>query len=88
MGAIARLRPRVNVVGIVPATENMPSGTATKPGDVLVTMIGKTIVFTVDISRAEAAQEAMLAGCDVADSVTKKTTILVVGNQGMRLTRG
>ena len=43
MGAIARLRPRVNVIGIVPATENMPSGSATRPGDVLETMAGKTI---------------------------------------------
>jgi leucyl aminopeptidase len=51
MGAIGRLKPRVNVVGIVPATENMPSGTATKPGDVLVTMIGKTI--EVDNTDAE-----------------------------------
>ncbi len=43
MGAIARLRPPVNVIGIVPATENMPSGSATRPGDVLKTMLGKTI---------------------------------------------
>jgi leucyl aminopeptidase len=43
MSAIARLRPNVNVVGIVPATENMPGGAAIKPGDVLVTMKGKTI---------------------------------------------
>ncbi len=43
MGAIAKLKPRVNVIGIVPATENMPSGNATKPGDVLETMLGKTI---------------------------------------------
>jgi DNA polymerase-3 subunit epsilon len=48
----------------------------------------RRVVFTVDISRAEAAQEATLASCDVADSVTKKTTILVVGDQGMGLTRG
>src|SRR5688572_15935215 len=51
MGAIGRLKPHINVVGIVPATENMPSGTATKPGDVLVTMIGKTI--EVDNTDAE-----------------------------------
>ena len=51
MGAIGRLRPPVNVIGIVPATENMPSGTATKPGDVLVTSIGKTI--EVDNTDAE-----------------------------------
>jgi leucyl aminopeptidase len=43
MGAIARLRPSINVIGVVPATENMPSGSATRPGDVLETMLGKTI---------------------------------------------
>jgi leucyl aminopeptidase len=43
MGAIGRLRPRVNVFAVVPATENMPSGSATRPGDVLKTMLGKTI---------------------------------------------
>jgi leucyl aminopeptidase len=43
MSAIARLHPRVNVIGIVPATENMPGGSAIKPGDVLMTMAGKTI---------------------------------------------
>ena len=41
--AIGRLRPRVNVTGIVPATENMPGGGAIKPGDVLRAMNGKTI---------------------------------------------
>jgi leucyl aminopeptidase len=51
MGAIGRLKPRINVAGIVPATENMPSGTAVKPGDVLVTMLGKTI--EVDNTDAE-----------------------------------
>ncbi|HLF77686.1 MAG TPA: leucyl aminopeptidase [Dehalococcoidia bacterium] len=43
MGAIGKLKPRVNVIGVVPATENMPSGSATRPGDVLETMLGKTI---------------------------------------------
>jgi leucyl aminopeptidase len=43
LGAIARLKPQVNVIGVVPATENMPGGSATKPGDVLKTMTGKTI---------------------------------------------
>lgn len=41
--AIAELKPKVNVTTIVPATENMPSGTATKPGDVLKASNGKTI---------------------------------------------
>lgn len=43
MSAIARLKPRVNVIAVAPCTENMPSGSATKPGDVLKTMSGKTI---------------------------------------------
>jgi leucyl aminopeptidase len=43
MCAIAQLKPRVNVIGLMPATENMPSGRAYKPGDVLRAMSGKTI---------------------------------------------
>jgi leucyl aminopeptidase len=43
MMAIARLKPKINVTAIVPATENMPGGSATKPGDVLRAMNGKTI---------------------------------------------
>jgi len=43
MRAIAQLRPRVHVIGIVPAAENMPSGRAQKPGDVIRSMSGKTI---------------------------------------------
>ncbi|MBI4286355.1 MAG: leucyl aminopeptidase [Chloroflexi bacterium] len=43
MGGIARFKPKVNVVGIVPATENMPSGTAQRPGDIVTAMNGKTI---------------------------------------------
>jgi leucyl aminopeptidase len=33
----------MNLVGILPATENLPSGTATKPGDILTSLSGKTI---------------------------------------------
>jgi leucyl aminopeptidase len=43
LAAIAQLKPRINVTGIVPATENLPSGTALKPGDILRAMNGKTI---------------------------------------------
>jgi len=35
MKAIARLKPRVNVVAAIPSSENMPSGSAQKPGDVI-----------------------------------------------------
>jgi len=41
--AIARMALPINVVVIVPATENMPSGTATRPGDVVTSMSGQTI---------------------------------------------
>jgi leucyl aminopeptidase len=41
--AIAQLKPKINVTALVPATENMPSGSAQKPGDVLTAMNGKTI---------------------------------------------
>ena len=40
---LGRLKPKVHVVGLVPATENMPSGTAIKPGDVVTSQLGKTI---------------------------------------------
>ncbi|MDP2858479.1 MAG: leucyl aminopeptidase [Bacillota bacterium] len=43
MKAIALLKPEVPVLGIVPCTENLPSGTALKPGDVISAMNGKTI---------------------------------------------
>jgi leucyl aminopeptidase len=43
VAAIAQLKLRINVTAIIPATENLPSGTALKPGDVLQAMNGKTI---------------------------------------------
>ncbi|HJT01312.1 MAG TPA: leucyl aminopeptidase [Terriglobales bacterium] len=43
MRAIALLRPKIKVIAIVCATENMPSGHAQKPGDVQIAMSGKSI---------------------------------------------
>ncbi len=43
MRAIAQLKPNVRVIGIVCASENMPSGAAQKPGDVQIAMSGKSI---------------------------------------------
>ena len=40
---LGRLKPPVHVVGLIPSTENMPSGTAVKPGDVVTSLLGKTI---------------------------------------------
>ena len=41
--ALARLQPKINVVGLIPTCENMPAGNATKPGDVITAMDGTTI---------------------------------------------
>jgi leucyl aminopeptidase len=43
MRTVTELQLPINVVGIVAAAENMPSGSATKPGDVVTSMAGKTI---------------------------------------------
>lgn len=43
MRAVASLKLPVNVVAVVPAVENMPSGTAIRPGDILTSLSGKTI---------------------------------------------
>ena len=43
LSACAELQLGVNVVGIVPATENLPDGQATKPGDIVTSMSGQTI---------------------------------------------
>jgi leucyl aminopeptidase len=49
IGAIARLKPKLNVMAIAPATENLPGGTAFKPADILTAMNGKTIeIITTD----------------------------------------
>jgi leucyl aminopeptidase len=43
MRAIAQIKPSIPVLGVVPCSENLPSGKATKPGDVVRAMTGKTI---------------------------------------------
>ncbi len=57
MRAIALLKPAVNVVGIVPTTENMPSGSAYRPGDILRASNGKTI----EINNTDAEGRLILA---------------------------
>jgi leucyl aminopeptidase len=43
MQAIAELGVRANVIGLIPSSENLPSGSAVKPGDVIGTLAGKTV---------------------------------------------
>ncbi len=61
----ARLRLPLNLVGLIPATENMPSGTATKPGDILTTRKG----LTVEIINTDAEGRLILA--DALDYANK-----------------
>jgi leucyl aminopeptidase len=55
--AVARLRARLNVIGILPVTENMPGGRATKPGDILKMLSGKT----VEVQNTDAEGRLILA---------------------------
>jgi leucyl aminopeptidase len=57
MNTIARLKLKVNVIGLVPSTENMPSGTAMVPGDILTFMNGKT----AEIDNTDAEGRLILA---------------------------
>src|SRR5208283_4392912 len=43
MRALARFKPRVKVIAVIPSSENMPGGRAQKPGDVQIAMSGKSI---------------------------------------------
>ena len=55
--AAARLKLPVNVIGLLPATENMPSGTAQKPGDIVKTLSG----LTVEVINTDAEGRLILA---------------------------
>ena len=57
MRAIGNLKPKLNVTGIVPATENMPGGKSQRPGDVVRSMNGKTI----EIDNTDAEGRLVLA---------------------------
>ncbi len=63
IGAIktaARLRLLLNVIGLVPAIENMPGGNATRPGDVVTSMSGQTIeVLNTDAEGRLALADAL-----------------------------
>lgn len=57
MQAIAQLKPKVNVVALTPISENLPSGKATKPGDILHFYNGKT----AEIKNTDAEGRLILA---------------------------
>ncbi len=63
--ALGHLRPALNVIGLVPSAENLPSGTAVKPGDVIKSHLGKTI----EIVNTDA--EGRLLLCDALSYVRR-----------------
>jgi leucyl aminopeptidase len=70
--AIALLKLPIHVTALVPATENLPSGTALKPGDVLRAMSGKTIeVVSTDAEGRLVLADALHYAC------TRKVSHLV-----------
>jgi leucyl aminopeptidase len=87
MQAIAQLKLRLRVTAVVPATENMPSGKACKPGDVITSMSGETIeILNTDaegrLVLADALTYAKQLGCTVlidAATLTSAVTI-ALGN--------
>jgi len=73
MSGIAQLKPKVNVTGIIAATENMPSGKAFKPGDILKAMNGKTI----EVINTDAEGRLVLADAVAYASGTLKLKSIV-----------
>jgi leucyl aminopeptidase len=65
MQALAETAPAMNVVAVIAACENMPSGTATRPGDVVKSMAG----ITIEILNTDA--EGRLVLCDAITYVKR-----------------
>ncbi len=63
--AVALMKLPLNVIGVIPSTENMPGGAATKPGDVITSMSGQT----VEILNTDA--EGRLILCDALTYVER-----------------
>jgi leucyl aminopeptidase len=57
MSAIAKLELPIDVLAVIPSTENMPSGTAIKPGDIITQLNGKT----VEVNNTDAEGRLILA---------------------------
>jgi leucyl aminopeptidase len=59
MQALAERKAKVNAVGVIGVTENMPGGNATRPGDVVTAMSGRTI----EVLNTDAEGRMVLADC-------------------------
>jgi leucyl aminopeptidase len=77
MAALARIKPPIAVTGWVPATENLPSGSAQKPGDVIRYRNGKTVeVLNTDAEgRLILADALTLAAAEKPDAIVDLATL-------------
>jgi leucyl aminopeptidase len=83
VSALAKLEVPIDVLAVIPATENMPSGTAVKPGDIITQLNGKTVeVNNTDaegrLILADALSYAVELGADrVVDLATLTGAVLI-----------
>jgi leucyl aminopeptidase len=65
MRAVALLKLKINLIGIVPSAENMPSGTSYRPGDILTSYSGKTIeIINTDAEGRLVLADALTYACE------------------------
>ena len=65
MQAVVSLQPKVNIIGMITSAENMPSGHASKPGDVVTSLSGKTIeILNTDAEGRLVLCDALTYGID------------------------
>jgi leucyl aminopeptidase len=83
MAALAQIGSRYPVIGIIPAVENLPSGKATKPGDIVKSLLGKTVeIINTDAEGRLILADAMTYACtlgatNVIDVATLTAAIVV-----------
>ena len=87
MLALAQLRPRHPVIGLIPVVENLPSGRAVKPGDVVKSYLGKTIeIINTDaegrliLADAMAYARTLGAGCIVDIATLTGAVMIALGH--------
>jgi len=72
LNALIKLKPKLNVIAVIPLTENMPSGSAQRPGDVVKAMNGKTI----EIINTDAEGRLILADA-LCYAVKQKPSVII-----------
>lgn len=72
MQAIARLKPAARALGVIPAAENLPSGRALKPGDVIRSLSGRTI----EVIDTDAEGRLVLADA-ITYAISRKATRII-----------